>query len=149
MLANITYNRSKKRYELAHDKDVFFFAPGRGGRQAAFRAAVRLENHALWEAAWAMVEQEPALESRIWKACEIIIEGGVTPADNGDILALVASQSSEYGDYVVQMVDGLVACDCEDFQGGTAVYTEGSEQPLCKHVLAYQLSQIAAPETAV
>ncbi|MCB0094691.1 MAG: SWIM zinc finger family protein [Caldilineaceae bacterium] len=30
-----------------------------------------------------------------------------------------------------------MACDCEDFQGATAVYMADSEQPYCKHILAY------------
>lgn len=140
MLANVIYNRSDRRYELENEGELLTFPAGVNGRQQAFQTAVQLENGDLYEMATQMANDHPQLASRIWKACEIALNGGVTFSESG--LALVASQSSEYGDYAVQLVDGLYACDCEDFQGATAVYMAGSDQPHCKHILAYQLALV-------
>lgn len=142
MLANVIYNRTNRRYEVATDDDVLTFPAGVDGRRAAFQTAVQMENAALHGLAAQMATDHPQLASRIWRAVEIVLTDGVTMQDNG--MGLVASQSSEYGDYTVQMVDGLMTCDCEDFQGATAVYMQDGEQPFCKHLLAYQFALVAA-----
>lgn len=142
MLANVNYNRSDRCYEVEADGELLTFPAGVNGRREAFQTAVHLENPALHELASQMASDHPQLASRIWRAVEIVLGDGVVFSE--DSLALVASQSSEYGDYAVQLVDGLYACDCEDFQGATAVYMAGSDQPHCKHILAYQLALVAA-----
>jgi hypothetical protein len=148
MLTNVTYNRSERRYEVDCDGRLLTFSPGVDGRQAAFRAGVEAQNPALYELAAKMVIDNPAIASRVWRACQIVLEGGVNLNVSGTAVATVASQSSAYGDYVLQASDGLIACDCEDFAGGTAVYTEGSEQPYCKHILAFQFALCTTPELA-
>ncbi len=141
MLANVNYNRAARRYEVATDDNVLTFPAGVDGRRAAFQTAVQMENPALHGLAAQMASDHPQLASRIWRAVEIVLTSGVTLQDG---IGLVASQSSEYGDYTVQMVDGLMTCDCEDFQGATAVYMADGEQPYCKHLLAYQFALVAA-----
>lgn len=139
MLANVIYNRSDRRYEVASGNETLTFPAGVDGRREAFQAAVQVENPDLHDLASKMADDHPQLASRIWRAVEIVLTDGVT-FTNG--IGLVVSQSSEYGDYTVQFVDGLYTCDCQDFQGATAVYMEGSEQPYCKHILAYQLALV-------
>ena len=141
MLANVIYNRANRRYEVATDDNVLTFPAGVDGRRAAFQTAVQMENPALHGLASQMASDHPQLASRIWRAVEIVLTDGVTLQDG---IGLVASQSSEYGDYTVQAVDGLMTCDCEDFQGATAVYMQNGEQPYCKHLLAYQFALVAA-----
>ena len=135
MLANVIYNRSDRCYEVENGGKLLTFPAGANGRREAFQAAVQAQDYLLHSLAAHLCREHPQLSSRIWRACEIVLNDGVTL--QGEALALVASQSSEYGDYTVQDVDGLMACDCEDFQGATAVYMADSEQPYCKHILAY------------
>lgn len=142
MLANVNYNRAARRYEVANGDQTLTFPAGVDGRREAFQTAVQMENPALHGLASQMASDHPQLASRIWRAVEIALTSGVTLQNDGT--GLVASQSSEYGDYTVQMVDGLLACDCEDFQGATAVYMQDGEQPYCKHILAYQFALVAA-----
>lgn len=141
MLASVIYNRSERCYELENEGEVLTFPAGVNGRQQAFQTAVQLENSALYELAAQMASDHPQLASRVWRACEIVLTGEVILKDG---LAIVPSQSSEFGGYTVQMVDGLQTCDCEDFRGGTAVYIEGNEQPFCKHILAAQFALVLA-----
>ena len=105
MLANVIYNRSDRRYEVATHDDVLTFPAGVDGRRAAFQTAVELENPALHGLASQMASDHPQLASRIWRAVEIVLTDGVTLQDG---IGLVASQSSEYGDYTVQMGVGLM-----------------------------------------
>lgn len=138
MLANVIYNRAARCYEVASGDQTLTFPAGVDGRREAFQTAVALENPALHRLAVQMASDHPQLASRIWRAAEIVLSGGVA-AQNG--VFVVPSQSSEYGAYTVQMgADGLQTCDCEDFQGATAVYIEGSDQPFCKHILAAQFT---------
>lgn len=147
MLSNVIYNRSERRYEVDCDGRLLTFGAGVDGRQAAFKAGIEAQNAALHDVAASMAAQHPVLASRVWRACEIVLAGGVN-LDAGSALATVASQSSAYGDYVLHLSGGLIACDCEDFTGSTAVYMEGSEQPFCKHILAYQFALCAMPAMA-
>lgn len=147
MLSNVIFNRSTRQYEVDCAGRIVTFGAGVNGRQSAFREGVKAQNPALYAVASQMAAQDPAIASRVWRACEIVLAGGIG-LDAGQALATVASQSSAYGDYVLQLADGLIICDCEDFTGGTAVYTEGNEQPFCKHILAYQLALCAVPELA-
>lgn len=139
MLANVIYNRSDRRYEVATDDNVLTFPAGVNGRRAAFQTAVQMENAALHGLASQMANDHPQLASRIWRACEIVLTGEVILKDG---IAIVPSQSSEFGGYTVQTVDGLQTCDCEDFKGATAVYIEGNNQPFCKHILSAQFALV-------
>lgn len=141
MLANVIYNRSGRCYEVATNDETLTFPAGVDGRRQAFQTAVQLENAALHALALQMASDHPQLANRIWKACEIVLTGDVVLQDG---IAVVPSQSSEYGGYTVQTADGLICCDCEDFQGATAVYIAENEQPFCKHILAYQFALVAA-----
>ena len=135
MLANVNYDRTNRRYEVSNGDQTLTFPAGVDGRREAFQTAVQLEHPALYRLASEMASDHRQLASRIWRACEIVLTHEVIIKDD---LAIVPSQSSEYGDYTVQTIDGLMTCDCQDFKGGTAVYMEGSDQPFCKHILAYQ-----------
>ncbi len=139
MLANVTYDRTKRRYEIIDGEETLTFPAGVDGRREAFQTAVQLLNPTLYGLAAKMAADHPQLGSRIWRAAEIVLTSGVTMNDG---IAVVPSQSSEYGDYTVQTIDGLLTCDCQDFQGGTAVYMEGNDQPFCKHILAYQFAVV-------
>lgn len=139
MLANVNYNRAARCYEVANGDQTLTFPAGTDGRREAFQTAVQLENPTLYRMVAEMASNHPQLASRIWRAAEIVLMDGVTFQDG---IGLVASQSSEYGDYTVQFIDGLYACDCQDFQGATAVYMEGNEQPFCKHILAYHFALV-------
>lgn len=141
MLANVIYNRTARRYEVANGDQTLTFPAGVDGRREAFQTAVQVEDPALYRLAADMAADHPQLASRIWRAAEIVLMEGVTFKDG---IGLVASQSSEYGDYTVQFADGLYTCDCQDFQGATAVYMEGNEQPYCKHILAYHFALVCA-----
>jgi hypothetical protein len=141
MLANVTYDRTNRRYEVANGETVLTFPAGVDGRREAFKAAVELENPALYRLAAEMANDHPQLASRIWRAAEIHLTGRAVIQDSGVIL--VPSQSSEYGDYTVQTADrGLHTCDCQDFQGGTAVYIKDNDQPFCKHIIAYHFALV-------
>jgi len=142
MLPNVTYNRSQREYTVIDPQgEIIATHPaGRDGRQAAFQDAVKAQNIRLYRQAAALSDAHPQLASRIWRACEIMLSGEIICPDSGNVLAIVPSQSSEYGGYNIVNVAGLLACDCEDFQGGTAVYTDADEQPRCKHILAFELA---------
>ena len=140
MLANVNYNRAARCYEVANGDQTLTFPAGVDGRREAFQTAVQMENPALHRLASAMAANHPQLASRIWRAAEIYLTGNVVAKDG---VFVVPSQSSEYGDYTVQTgADGLQTCDCEDFQGATAVYIEGNDQPFCKHILTAQFAFI-------
>lgn len=139
MLANVTYDRTNRRYEVIDGDETLTFPAGVNGRREAFQTAVQLLNPTLYGLAANMAADHPQLASRIWRAAEIVLMLGVTIKDG---LAIVPSQSSEYGDYTVQTIDGLMTCDCQDFQGATAVYMKDNDQPFCKHILAYQFALV-------
>ena len=134
MLATVTYDRKQKVYRVEDET----FPAGRNGRRDAFRYAVHATSPRLFRFVSEMSQKYPTLESRAWRAAEIVLNDGVC-LNNGQP-ATVASQSSEYGDYLIHNIAGALACDCLDFQGGTAVYISTHDQPYCKHILAYQLA---------
>lgn len=140
MLDIVNYDRKQRKYVVAHGNETAVFPAGRNGRKEANRFAMQMLSPRLYRLAMQLTERSPVLESRAWKAAEIVLAGGVTRHPNTSVLAMVESQSSEYGDYNITAVGDVLVCDCADFQGATAVFTDANPQPWCKHLLAYQLA---------
>lgn len=138
-MLDIPFNRSTRKYEVAHGDALVEFPAGLAGKRNAFKMTIYAASRRLYRLVDDLAKKHPALESRAWKAAEIVIEEGVNRQVDG-ALAIVASQSSEYGDYLIQEVDGLLACDCVDFTGHTAPFVGHSFQRLCKHILSYQIA---------
>lgn len=145
MLDVIQYDRSERIYRLtdpATGEIVNEFPAGRDGRQAAFRAGVQTLSPSLYDLVMKAIGRNPVLASRIWKACEILLSGGVTRFD--DTTYCVQSQSAnEFGDYTVSILDGgHLHCDCADI----GLWLP-SGQPVCKHRLAVIIGRKWTPET--
>jgi hypothetical protein len=139
----VFYNRSNRVYEVTDPATgkVAEFPAGSAGRQSAFKAGVYAQSPRLYRLATAMIRVSPVLESRIWRACELVISGAVRLVSDpgpecgqaGSAVALVGS-SNEFGDYVVRRAGGQWVCDCEDYTGGMAPFDETG--PRCKHTIA-------------
>jgi hypothetical protein len=140
MISNLTYNRSKKVYEVARENETVEFPAGIDGKRKAFQLAVYSQNPRLYRFVSELAGKYPLLASRAWKSAEIVLNGGVLRINDNGVLAMVASQSSEFGDHNLTAVDGLIMCDCIDYTGQTAPFIGGNFQRACKHYLAYQLA---------
>ncbi|MCO5190742.1 MAG: hypothetical protein M9918_21465 [Anaerolineae bacterium] len=144
MLDVIEYDRSERVYKLTNPSTgeiVSEFPAGRDGRQAAHRESVKLLSPSLYALAQRMSERNPALTSRIWKATEILLSGGVTSFD-GETYCVLSQSGNEYGDYIVMVLDdGSLHCDCEDY----APFLESGRQ-YCKHRLAVVMATQWQPE---
>jgi len=142
MLSNMQYERSEKAYQVI-DPDtgtIESFPSGYIGRRNAMRRAVYFQNARLHRIVTDLVHQWPQIESRAWRAAELVLRGSVRqPADRG-ALANVTS-SNEYGDYLIATRDGTLVCDCIDYLDGNAPYIGPSGQRICKHILATQFAR--------
>lgn len=138
----INYDRSERLYHVYDPSSgelISSFPSGRDGKRAAFRLSVDLQSPKLHELACEWEAQYPELQSRIWKAVEIVLGKGVLPAFSMQHLAVVTSQSSMFGDYNIAMRDQMLQCDCEDFLSFAAPMIGDNAQPMCKHLIAYVL----------
>lgn len=141
MLANVAYNRSDRVYTVTHPHtgDVELFPAGAHGRRQAFQTAVNMVDPELYQRAGLLVARHPHLESRVWKAVELVIADQVQDGDLRTYVATVGSQS-EYGNYTLTHdPHGRMTCDCVDFTDFTAPVVMGDTQAYCKHILAWQL----------
>ncbi len=138
MLPNVSYNRSERCYQVVNPDtgEIAEFPAGRDGRQAAFKLAVATENNRLYRMALAKVDAAPLLESRVWRACELVLTNGVTLLGASEMPPAVATvaSSNEYGDYIVSQMIGQWVCECEDWRGGMCPADDTG--PRCKHTLA-------------
>ncbi|MCO5191432.1 MAG: hypothetical protein M9941_10315 [Anaerolineae bacterium] len=145
MLNVIEYDRSERLYKLTDPTTgeiVKEFPSGPDGRQAAHRASVKLLSPSLYEMATQVIGRNPILASRVWKATEILLSGGVTQFD-AVTYAVISQGGHEYGDYIVTVLeDGVLHCDCEDYGPFLP-----SGQQICKHRLAVIFGRKWEPET--
>ena len=151
MLTNVSYNRSDRVYvvENLRSDQVVEFPAGRDGRQKAFQMGVYFHSARLYNLARDVIGRMPLLESRVWRACELVLSGAVRLVDNpqpecgqtGRAVGLVGS-SNEFGDYVVRRAGrnggGQWVCECEDFLQGMAPYD--ATGPRCKHSIAVEFA---------
>lgn len=140
MLPNLAYNRSARQYEVHTPDGVETFPAGKDGRRSAHRYALATIAPDVVTIAVQIIHRFPVLETRAWRACEIVADGGVTFQPAPNVLAAVASQSDDYGgDYtLVRGADGLIYCNCAD-QAIAPIIAQSGQQ-YCKHVLAYQIA---------
>lgn len=135
MLADVlSYNRSGRKWEVVTGEKTVEFPAGDTGKQQAFRLAIFVKDPAVYALASQMAKDNPALESRAWRAAELVIEGKVKM----DVFGLLAQVegSDAAGAYNITAVEGEIACDCQDWTGFTAPYLS-SGQRVCKHILAF------------
>jgi hypothetical protein len=146
MIAQITYNRSERRYEfLDTDSGEMLTAPS-GHKHELFKAAVGLLDPDLYDAAHRVIEKHPQLERITWKAVEIVTAGGVEilaePKEGAE--AMVASQSDQYGRYAVTNDNGYYMCQCEHFATNAPITQSGSRY--CKHIVSMYLYRVTREE---
>ena len=137
---SVIYDRSQRVYNVydVHTGELAdTFPSGRDGKRAAFRLSVQLQNPKLHNIAIEWQTMYPELQSRIWRAVEIVLADGVLPSFSMQHLAVINSQNSAYGEYNIAMRDEMLQCDCEDFISFSAPMIGDKSQPLCKHLLAY------------
>ena len=141
MLPNVEYEKSKKQYQVVDPVSgkVEIFPSGYAGRREAKRRAVYFQNSRLYRLVVELVERWPQIESRAWRAAELVVNGSVKDPKDDLSLAIVAS-SSDYGDYLLAERKGHIVCDCLDYMDGNAPYLGQSGKKVCKHILALQLS---------
>lgn len=147
MLPNVNFNRRLRVWEVTNEGTgaVAEFPAGPDGKQRAFRAGVYAASPRLYRLAVAAVAASPLLESRVWRACELVIAGAVRLVVNptaecgqaGEAVGLVGS-SNAYGDYIVRRMGGQWVCDCEDYTSGLAPFDQTG--PRCKHTLAVEFA---------
>lgn len=136
----VSYDRSERVYNVfdPHSGELAdTFPRGINGKRAAFQLAVKLRKPQLHQLATDWIAQSPELESRIWKACQIVLDNHVLPAFSMQHLAVVKSQSSVFGDYNIAMRDQMLQCECPDFESFAAPMVGENMQPMCKHLIAY------------
>jgi hypothetical protein len=141
MLANVAYNRSNRSYAVTHPQtgDVAHFPSGAHGRRQAFQTAVEMTDPELYQQAGRIIARHPHLESRVWRAVELVIADHVQ-AGQADLYVATVGSQSEYGNYTLTYDShGRMTCDCQDYTDFTAPVIEGSLQPHCKHILAWKL----------
>lgn len=145
MLADVLfYNRSGRQWEVTTGRDeqtnerkLEIFPAGDMGKRQAYRLAIFVKSPSAYALASKTAKDNPALESRAWRAAELVAEGMVK-LDVPGVLAQVEG-SDEAGAYNIVIADGQFACDCQDWTGFTAPpLSEG--QRVCKHLLAYFFS---------
>ncbi|HET6446900.1 MAG TPA: hypothetical protein VFI27_20225 [candidate division Zixibacteria bacterium] len=141
MLSNVQYERSIKQYQVTNPitGDIEYFPNGNAGKRIAMRRAVFFQDPRLHRFVVDLVERYPQVESRAWRAAELLLQGGVKNSE-GEALAIVAS-STAYGDYLITARTGQIVCDCLDYMDGNAPYIGQSGQRLCKHILALQFTR--------
>lgn len=133
----IEYDRSGREYQVI-DLDSgeiaeTFPAKHKG---AAFRFAIEFFAPELFAVAVDRCEKYPQYERMIWKACGLVVNGGVEvfPGPTDGIYAMVES-SDQLGRYCITHMEGEMACNCAAFTEGYAPYTETGR--VCSHLLAY------------
>lgn len=135
MLADVlTYNRSGRKWEVVTGENTVEFPAGETGKRQAYRLAIFVSDPAVYALASQMAKENPALESRAWRAAELLIEGKVR-ADVPGVLAQVEGGDAA-GAYNICFADGQIACDCHDWTGYTAPMLNDGQR-VCKHLLAY------------
>ena len=141
MLSNLQFERASQQYRVLDPQtgEAEYFPKGYSGRREAMRRAVYYQNERLHRIVIELVRRHHKVESRAWRAAELMLNGGVKQAE-GKALASVTS-SSAYGDYLITANSGLLVCDCIDYMDGNAPYIGKSGQRLCKHILALQFSR--------
>lgn len=142
MLPNMTYDRSERQYRvtLPETGEVVQFPAGRDGRQAAFKMSVAAHSLKLYRLATARINEAPLLESRVWRACELVLNGDVTFVEPDEMPPAVATVTSnnEYGAYIVSQVGNQWLCECEDWTSGMC--PADATGPRCKHTLAVEFA---------
>jgi hypothetical protein len=141
MLSNVQYERSIQQYQVVNPitGDIEHFPKGYAGKREAMRRVVYFQDPRLHRFVVELVERYPQVESRAWRAAELVLSDGVRNSD-GEALASVAS-STTYGDYLIVARDGYIVCDCLDYMDGNAPYIGRNGQRLCKHILALQFTR--------
>lgn len=141
MFSNVEYDRSDRRYWVTNPAtgELVEFPAGSDGRRQAFQTAAHFLNADVVEAAGRIIAKQPHLESRVWRAVELVIMGRVKIGKHPTaVVALVGSQS-EYGNYTIQQTPHGLTCDCLDYVDFQAPHAIGSDQRFCKHILAWKL----------
>lgn len=83
----ITYDRSKRDYTLEIVGEAWAFPAGH--KPQAIQAAISMLYPHWYALAQAMVQAHPHLESRVWTAVLILIDGKLSPTPAGNGLAEV------------------------------------------------------------
>lgn len=142
MIAQITYNRSERRYEFLDEESGELLTAPSGHKHELFKAAVGLLDPNLYEAAHRVIEKHPQLERITWKAVEIVTAGGVeilaAPVDGVEAMVMA---SDGYGRYAVTNDNGRYACQCEHWQSTAAPITESGSR-YCKHIISMYLYRV-------
>lgn len=143
MLSNVEYERSEGQYRVSNPitGEEEFFPSGYRGRREALHRAVYFQNARLHRLVTQLVKKWPQVESRAWRAAELVIQGAVKEPPNSQALFAVTS-STEYGDYLIASRKGLIICDCMDYMDGNAPYLGERGQRICKHILAAQFARL-------
>lgn len=127
----VTYDRSARAYVVSLGGDRFTYPPGREGRAVAMRAAVLDADPDLWAAVRRFTRGRPWLSSRAWAAAELLLSGRVL---SGGLI------EGEGGAYELEIEDGVLTCECYDFEHWGAPVDEDGRR-LCKHIIAWLLAQ--------
>lgn len=142
MLSNMFYQRDERRYQVIDTETgvVEYFPPGYQGRRDALHCAIQFQSPRLHRFVIELIQRYPLLESRAWRAAELVLNGAVKVMDGDGVLASITG-SSEYGDYLVKSRNGYIQCDCIDYADGNAPYIGPTAQRFCKHILAVQFAR--------
>jgi hypothetical protein len=142
VLVNVEYERSERQYRVMDPNtgEVETFPNGYKGRREAMRRAVYFQNPRLHRIVIELTQRWPQLESRAWRAAELVLRGSVTEAAGSEVLATVTS-SNEYGEYLLADRNQIIVCDCLDYLDGNAPYIGPAGQRMCKHILALQFNR--------
>lgn len=149
----VKYHPRAKAWQAINGK-VESFPAGPDGKRAALLAALAHDHPELYAVVAdvaAMHDHRPELVDRLLKAAQLVVKGHVF-ADHK-----VKSQSSEQV-YKVSCAGTPAAwhCDCDDFERGQqrhagltdwgGVYTDYDAWPVCKHILAALVAELAGVE---
>lgn len=142
MLSNLLYQRDERQYQVIDPETgaVEHFPSGNQGRRDALRCAIHFQSPRLFRIVTDLVRRYPLLESRAWRAAELVLNGAVKSVNKDGVLATVTG-SNEYGDYLVKGRNGYIQCDCIDYADGNAPYIGPTAQRFCKHILATQFAR--------
>ena len=138
MLNEITYNRTEKRYEFVEPTtgELHTEPSGKANKTKLFQKVVGRLDSDLYLAATSMCAKHPHLTRTVWAAVEIVVTGGVTLMNKGNLLALVTG--SDGLPYSITSYDGYTLCECESFKGLHAPLI-ATGQRICKHIAAMSL----------
>ena len=129
MLAPITYNRSTKMYDVAHDLKTLSFHT----REKAIMCTVAIADKRVYADVKVLVEQWGILETRAWKAAQLYLNGHVFKHDNH--MTVRSQRNTET--YTIKAFPAITECDCRDHAQGAGKAPIGpGERRWCKHMLA-------------